>query len=109
MVQAVGDRRSHEFYAMAVRADNSFEFHTPPRDETKREKRLRIVASLLSVFNTMTVRDGHSIAHAVKDRLLARVTALRDVLVHIEPATVPPDGVKRPPCERRGPGPQAVS
>jgi hypothetical protein len=53
---------------MAVRADNSFEFHTPPRDETKREKRLRIVASLLSVFNTMTVRDGidpHRAHHAM--------------------------------------------
>ena len=30
-------------------------------------------------------RQGHAIAHAVKDRLIGRVTAIRDVLVHVEP------------------------
>ena len=33
-----------------------------------------------------TVRDGHAIAHAVKDRLINRVLPIRDVLVHIEPS-----------------------
>jgi cation diffusion facilitator family transporter len=32
-----------------------------------------------------TVRDGHAIAHAVKDRVIDRVPSIRDVLVHIEP------------------------
>lgn len=34
----------------------------------------------------MTVREGHAIAHAVKDRIVARVVPVKDVLVHIEPA-----------------------
>ena len=32
-----------------------------------------------------TVAEGHAIAHAVKDRLIRRVPAIRDVLVHVEP------------------------
>ena len=34
----------------------------------------------------MTVRDGHAVAHAVKDRLLGKFVTVKDVLVHIEPA-----------------------
>src|SRR5215472_9609392 len=34
----------------------------------------------------MTVREGHAIGHAVKDRLVARIVPVKDVLVHIEPA-----------------------
>ena len=33
-----------------------------------------------------TVRDGHSIAHAVKDRIIDQILPIRDVLVHVEPA-----------------------
>jgi cation diffusion facilitator family transporter len=33
----------------------------------------------------LTVRAGHEIAHAVKDRVRRNVVAVRDVLVHIEP------------------------
>jgi cation diffusion facilitator family transporter len=32
-----------------------------------------------------TVAEGHSIAHAVKDRLIRQLPAIRDVLVHVEP------------------------
>jgi cation diffusion facilitator family transporter len=34
----------------------------------------------------MPVRDGHAVAHAVKDRLLKQFVTVKDVLVHIEPA-----------------------
>jgi cation diffusion facilitator family transporter len=34
----------------------------------------------------ISVRDGHAIAHAVKDRLVGRLITIKDVLVHIEPA-----------------------
>lgn len=34
-----------------------------------------------------SVRDGHAIAHAVKDRVLGQILAIRDVLVHVEPAS----------------------
>jgi cation diffusion facilitator family transporter len=34
----------------------------------------------------ISVREGHGIGHAVKDRLLADVLTIKDVLVHIEPA-----------------------
>ena len=37
-----------------------------------------------------TVRDGHAVAHAVKDRVMSEVAAVRDVLVHIEPAPCGP-------------------
>ncbi len=33
----------------------------------------------------ISVREGHEIGHAVKDRLIAEIITIRDVLVHIEP------------------------
>jgi divalent metal cation (Fe/Co/Zn/Cd) transporter len=33
-----------------------------------------------------TVKEGHDIAHAVKDRVLDRFVPIRDVLVHVEPS-----------------------
>jgi cation diffusion facilitator family transporter len=36
----------------------------------------------------ISVRDGHSIAHAVKDQIVARVVPIKDVLVHVEPAPI---------------------
>ena len=38
------------------------------------------------VDGDLSVREGHGIAHDVKDRLRAEHPAVRDVLVHIEPA-----------------------
>jgi len=38
------------------------------------------------VDGALTVRRGHEIAHEVKDRLRETHPAIRDVLVHIEPA-----------------------
>jgi cation diffusion facilitator family transporter len=38
-----------------------------------------------------TVRAGHEIAHAVKDRVIRQVTPVRDVLVHIEPSPGRPE------------------
>jgi len=32
-----------------------------------------------------TVREGHAIAHAVKDRIVRSIAPVRDVLVHVEP------------------------
>jgi cation diffusion facilitator family transporter len=37
----------------------------------------------------MTVRRSHEIAHAVKDNIRSQISAVRDVLVHIEPAKSP--------------------
>ncbi len=33
----------------------------------------------------ISVREGHQIGHAVKDRLVSQIVTVRDVLVHIEP------------------------
>jgi len=33
-----------------------------------------------------SVRDGHAIAHAVKDRIIDQILPIHDVLVHVEPA-----------------------
>jgi cation diffusion facilitator family transporter len=43
----------------------------------------------IEVDPALTVEEGHTIAHAVKDRLIGRVGAIRDVLVHIEPYDSP--------------------
>ena len=40
----------------------------------------------VEVSPDISVRQGHSISHAVKDRLVSQITAVKDVLVHIEPA-----------------------
>ena len=39
----------------------------------------------------MTVERGHKIGHDVKKRLVNEITALRDVLVHLEPETNRPE------------------
>ena len=40
------------------------------------------------VEGSLTVREGHAIAHAVKDALIASAAhVISDVSVHIEPAT----------------------
>jgi len=39
-----------------------------------------------------SVRDGHAIAHAVKDRVIDRFVPIRDVLVHVEPS---PEAARR--------------
>ena len=39
----------------------------------------------VEVDPSLTVRDGHAIAHAVKARLIDQAGPIRDVLVHIEP------------------------
>jgi divalent metal cation (Fe/Co/Zn/Cd) transporter len=33
----------------------------------------------------ISVQEAHAIGHAVKDRLIAEIVTVRDVLVHIEP------------------------
>ncbi len=40
----------------------------------------------VEVDSGLTVRAGHAIGHAVKDRLVSRIVTVKDVLVHIEPA-----------------------
>ena len=40
----------------------------------------------IEVDPDLDVKAGHAIAHAVKDQLIGRVPAIRDVLVHIEPS-----------------------
>jgi cation diffusion facilitator family transporter len=40
----------------------------------------------VEVNPAISVRDGHAIAHQVKDRLLKQIVRVKDVLVHIEPA-----------------------
>ena len=40
----------------------------------------------VEVDGEITVREGHLIAHAVKDAVLAAIPSVADVLVHVEPA-----------------------
>ncbi len=45
----------------------------------------------VEVDPAISVREGHAIGHAVKDRLLKQIITVKDVLVHIEPAPTTPD------------------
>ena len=45
----------------------------------------------LEVDPQMTVDEGHRVGHAVKAKLVDQFTALRDVLVHLEPFTRRPE------------------
>ena len=51
----------------------------------------------VEVSPEMTVAEAHQIAHTVKDAILARFPAIRDVLVHIEPQQTPASGEQRLP------------
>ncbi|BDC52298.1 cation transporter [Bryobacterales bacterium F-183] len=44
------------------------------------------------VDGDLSVRDGHKIAHAVKDAIRDRIPKIHDVLVHIEPSELMPFG-----------------
>jgi cation diffusion facilitator family transporter len=46
----------------------------------------------IEVDRDKSVESGHAIAHAVKDGLIGRVPAIRDVLVHVEPHVASPQG-----------------
>jgi cation diffusion facilitator family transporter len=39
----------------------------------------------IQVYENRTVRSGHDIAHAVKDRITRDIPSVRDVVVHVEP------------------------
>jgi divalent metal cation (Fe/Co/Zn/Cd) transporter len=39
----------------------------------------------IGVDGAVPVRDGHEIAHRVKDRLMERQPQIHDVVVHVEP------------------------
>lgn len=56
----------------------------------------------IEVDAAITVREGHDIGHAVKARLVEDVAAVRDVLVHIEPAPAGMITGSRPPAEGGG-------
>jgi cation diffusion facilitator family transporter len=43
----------------------------------------------LEVEPDISVRNGHEIGHAVKDRLLAEFVGIKDILAHIEPSSLP--------------------
>jgi cation diffusion facilitator family transporter len=43
----------------------------------------------VEVNPVLSVREGHTIAHAVKDRVINRMPTVKDVLVHIEPGKAP--------------------
>lgn len=44
------------------------------------------------VDGAMSVRDGHAVAHRVKDRIRDAHPRVRDVLIHVEPAAPPTPG-----------------
>ena len=46
----------------------------------------------IEVDPDLTVREGHAIAHRVKDRLIRGAGPVRDVLVHVEPSPEPTSG-----------------
>jgi cation diffusion facilitator family transporter len=50
-----------------------------------------IVEIHIEVDGNETVRDGHAVAHSVKDHLMNQIPSISDVVVHVEPFRVPSD------------------
>ncbi len=50
-----------------------------------------------------SVRDGHAVGHAVKDRLMGRIATIKGVLVHIEPSPSKGSGVRGQGSEQNHP------
>lgn len=44
-----------------------------------------ILDSHLVVPGTMTVKEAHELGHQVKDRLMAEMSSINDIVVHVEP------------------------
>jgi cation diffusion facilitator family transporter len=47
-----------------------------------------IVEIHIQLDESLTIRRGHEIAHAVKDRIMRTILSVRDVVVHVEPFSV---------------------
>jgi cation diffusion facilitator family transporter len=58
----------------------------------------------VEVSPELSVRDGHAIGHAVKDRLREALVTVKDVLVHIEPAPPKSPAARGAPPPAPGPG-----
>jgi cation diffusion facilitator family transporter len=88
-VQGLMDRQADPDFVASIRA----EALTVPgvRDvETLRVRKAGLeylVDIHIEVDPDLTVREGHRIAHLVKDRLIHGAGPVRDVLVHVEPSS----------------------
>ncbi|HEY2156024.1 MAG TPA: cation diffusion facilitator family transporter [Isosphaeraceae bacterium] len=90
-VQGLMDRQADPDLLAAVRA----EAEAVPGVRGVETLRIRkagleyLVDIHIEVDPDLTVREGHAIAHRVKDRLIGGIGPVRDVLVHVEPAPEP--------------------
>ncbi len=93
-VQGLMDRQADPDLLSAVRAEAA----TVPGVRDVETLRIRkagleyLVDIHIEVDPDLTVREGHAIAHRVKDRLINHIGPVRDVLVHVEPAAEPTSG-----------------
>jgi cation diffusion facilitator family transporter len=87
-IDALMDRQADPELLAAVRREASSVAEVL-KVETLRVRKVGIeylVDIHIEVDPSLTVDAGHAIAHAVKDCIIDHVTAIRDVLVHVEPA-----------------------
>ena len=103
-VQSLIDRQADPEVLEQVRA----EAQTVPGVAAVEKMRVRrmgiehVVEIHIQVDGDETVRDGHTVAHAVKDRLLAHIPSISDVVVHVEPFD-DPGSARSPAGSPRGP------
>jgi cation diffusion facilitator family transporter len=86
-VQSLIDRQADPEILRAVRAEAAA-VHGVLAVEKLRVRRMGIehVAEIhIQVDDNATVRGGHEIAHAVKDRIVNHIPSVTDVIVHVEP------------------------
>ena len=96
-VQSLIDRQADPEILRAVRAEAAA---VPGvlAVEKLRMRRMGIehVAEIhIQVDDNATVRGGHEIAHAVKDRIVTHIPSVSDVIVHVEPFRLVDDGTPR--------------
>jgi cation diffusion facilitator family transporter len=96
-VQSLIDRQADPEVLRAVRAEAAA-VHGVLAVEKLRVRRMGIehVAEIhIQVDGNATVRGGHLIAHAVKDRIVTHIPSVSDVIVHVEPFRMLGDGTPR--------------
>jgi cation diffusion facilitator family transporter len=86
-IQSLIDRQADTEILRAVRAEGESQPGVLAVEKLRvRRMGIEHVAEIhIQVDDDTTVRCGHEIAHAVKDRIVARVPSVSDVIVHVEP------------------------
>ncbi len=90
---ALGEIMNEDIYPEMIRDVRKYALEVPGVIDTEkchvRKSGLHYHIDLhLTVNGSITVTEGHAIAHQLKDHLMQRIPQIADVLIHVEPNTL---------------------